>query len=162
MDTLKVLVTNLELTARSGTELYARDLALELLRRGHRPVVYAPIVGGTTVDELRRATFPVVDRLESIGFTPDVIHGHHAHQTMAALLHFETTPALFVCHDYTAWHDDPPRFPRNVDLRAANLRMQQELEQLCAASSARSSTGYRPLIPSVVRRLRRRFRPGQD
>src|SRR5262245_2713740 len=82
------------------------------MRRGHRPVVWSPIVGGTIADELRRATIPVVDRLDLIGFTPDVIHGHHAHQTMAALLHFEHTPAVFVCHDYAAWHDDPPAFPR--------------------------------------------------
>ncbi|HVP28109.1 MAG TPA: glycosyltransferase [Myxococcota bacterium] len=112
MDGLKVLVTNLKLTSRSGTELYARDLGLALLRRGHRPVVYAPMAEGSVVDELRRATVPVVERLGQVGFAPDVIHGHHAHQTMAALLHFERAPGIFLCHDARAWHDEPPHHPR--------------------------------------------------
>ena len=103
---------NLKLTARSGTEMYVRDLGLELRRRGHTPMVYTPVASGAIVDELRRATIPVVDRLERIGLKPDVIHGHHAHQVMAALLHFDHTLAIFVCHDYTAWHDEPPLFPR--------------------------------------------------
>jgi hypothetical protein len=109
---MNILITNLKLTARSGTETYVRDLGLELLRRGHRPIVYSPIASGAIVEELRRATIPVVDRLERVGVTPDVIHGHHAHQTLAALLHFDRTPAVFVCHDYAAWHDEPPVFPR--------------------------------------------------
>jgi hypothetical protein len=111
-DALKILITNLKLTARSGTEMYVRDLGLELRRRGHTPIVYTPIASGTIVDELRRATIPVVDQLDRIGVEPDVIHGHHAHQVMAALLHFDQTPAIFVCHDYAAWHDEPPLFPR--------------------------------------------------
>ena len=109
---LTILITNLKLTARSGTEMYVRDLSLELRRRGHTPMVYTPIASGAIVDELRRATVPVVDRLERIGLRPDVIHGHHAHQVMAALLHFDQTPAIFFCHDYAAWHDEPPLFPR--------------------------------------------------
>ena len=112
MTGLTVLITNLKLTAQSGTEMYVRDLALELRKRGHRPVVYTPVGSGLIVDELRRATVPVVERLEQIGVVPDVIHGHHAHQTMAALLHFGSTPGIFVCHDYVAWHDEPPLFPR--------------------------------------------------
>ena len=109
---LRILITNLKLTARSGTEMYVRDLALQLLRRGHTPIVYAPMATGAIVDELRQATIPVVERLEHIGVTPDIIHGHHAHQVMAALLHFDRTPAIFFCHDYRAWHDEPPLFPR--------------------------------------------------
>ena len=32
---LRVLITNIILASRTGTELYVRDLAVELLRRGH-------------------------------------------------------------------------------------------------------------------------------
>jgi Glycosyltransferase Family 4 len=112
MESFTILITSLKLTSRSGTETYVRDLALELLRRRHRPIVYAPIATGAIAHELQRATVPVVERLDQVGVTPDIIHGHHAHQVMAALLRFERTPAIFVCHDYTAWHDEPPIFPR--------------------------------------------------
>jgi hypothetical protein len=112
MHKLTILITNLKLTSRSGTELYVRDLGLELLRRGHRPIVYAPVAGGSILTELEKATIPVVQRLEQVGVAPDLIHGHHAHQLMAALLHFDRAPGIFFCHDYTAWHDEPPVFPR--------------------------------------------------
>ena len=112
MTPLAVLITNLKLTARSGTEIYVRDLALELRRRGHSVAVYAPIAGGGIADELCSASIPVVSRLDDVGFRPDVIHGHHTHQTLAALLHFADAPAVFLCHDARAWHDEPPRHPR--------------------------------------------------
>jgi glycosyl transferase family 4 len=108
---LRVLITNVSLWYRSGTELYTRDLAIGLARRGHSPVVYSTQLG-TVADELRRATVPVVDDLAAIGVTPDVIHAHHTLETMAAGLRFPATPALFVCHDAKAWHDTPPPLPQ--------------------------------------------------
>jgi glycosyltransferase involved in cell wall biosynthesis len=111
MSKLRVLLTNLSLCARSGTELYTRDVAAELLRRGHQPAVYSPLCG-VVADEIRAAGVPVVDDLSQLEWSPDVIHGHHHPETMTALLAFPTAPALFVCHDREAWHDHPPRFPR--------------------------------------------------
>jgi len=111
MSGLNVLITNLKYSSRSGTETYVRDLGLVLLRQGHHPVIFTP-VAGAIAEELRQATIPVVERLEQVEFTPDIIHGHHSHQVVSALLHFTNTPAIFVCHDAVAWHDDPPLFPR--------------------------------------------------
>lgn len=108
---LKVLITNYSLAARGGTELYVRDLAAGLLRRGHRPVVYSPELGAVA-EEIREATVPVVDDLAAVSFTPDVIHGHHLHETMTALLRFPGVPALYVCHDWYSRLDAPPKFPR--------------------------------------------------
>ena len=110
MAPLRVLVTNLSLSARSGTETYARDLARELLRRGHAPAVYTPLPG-VVADELRADGARVVDTLADQP-APDVIHGHHHVETMSAVLRFPGVPAVFVCHDRTAWHDRPPRHPR--------------------------------------------------
>lgn len=110
MDRLRVLITNIYLQGRTGTELYVRDLALQLLDLGHAPVVYAPRLG-EVAEEIRRATIPVVDDLDRIEAAPDVIHGHHSVQTMTALLRFPDAPAIFVCHDNLGWHDRPPRFP---------------------------------------------------
>lgn len=106
-----MLITNLSLSARSGTELYARDLALELLRRGHLPSVYSPLLGAVA-DELRADGVRVTDHLAEEHEQPHVIHGHHHIELMTALFRFPAIPAVFVCHDRTAWHDRPPIHPR--------------------------------------------------
>ena len=108
---LRVLITNHALAARAGTELYVRDLAVELLRRGHTPIAYSTRLGEVE-DELRRATIPVVDDLASLAVVPDIIHGHHHVETMTALLHFGGVPAVYFCHGWLAWEEAPPHFPR--------------------------------------------------
>jgi len=111
MNGLKVLITNITLATRTGTEIYVRDLALGLLRRGHKPIVYSTDLG-EIASELRAKTVPVVDDLAQVTATPDVIHGHHHPETLAALLRFPTVPGVLFCHDWTAWHDVPVVFPR--------------------------------------------------
>jgi hypothetical protein len=108
---LRVLLTNGALAIRAGTELWVRDVALALQARGHRPIVYSPILG-ELADELRRATIPVVDDLDALGAAPNVIHGHHHLETMTALLRFPHVPAISVCHGWLPWQEAPPRFPR--------------------------------------------------
>jgi hypothetical protein len=111
MPPLTVLIANATLATLTGTETYVRDLALGLLRKGHHPIVYAPDLG-PIAQELRRATIPVVDNLNSIATTPDVIHGNHNTEVMTALLHFENVPAVFYCHSWTDWISSPPSHPR--------------------------------------------------
>lgn len=111
MNSLTVLLTNLRLADRAGTELYVRDLAYGLLAKGHRPVVYSPRLG-KLAREIRDETIPVVDDLNQLSATPDIIHGHHANETLTALLHFPNVPAVFFCHDWYFAEDFPPQFPR--------------------------------------------------
>ena len=54
---LQVLITNIELWPPSGTVLYVRDLALELQRQGHTPVVFSS-TAGSVAEELRAAGRP--------------------------------------------------------------------------------------------------------
>jgi hypothetical protein len=108
---LRVLLTNARLTHRGGTQVYVRDVALELLARGHTPIAYSTRLG-EVASEMRLATIPVVDDLDDVGVTPDVIHGHHSLETMTALLHFPNVPAVYFCHDWYGALDIPPRFPR--------------------------------------------------
>jgi hypothetical protein len=108
---MRVLITNITLAGRTGTEINVRDVARGLQARGHTPIVYAPALGEIAT-ELRARTIPVVDDLRAIGEPPDVIHGHHHPETMAACLRFPGVPAIFFSHDFTAWHDAAPRFPR--------------------------------------------------
>jgi Glycosyltransferase Family 4 len=106
---LRILITNAWLSGRSGSELYAWDLATALLERGHTPIVYSPMLGPLAA-ELRAATIPVVDDLSNVTTVPDLIHGHHNHEIMTALLQFPGVPAVRVCH---GWRDERPQlFPR--------------------------------------------------
>ena len=111
MGGLRVLIVNDGLDRRAGTEVYARDLALGLLRRGHTPIVFSTVLG-EVARELRAATVPVIDDLGSLGADPDVIHGNHHIEAMMALLHFPKTPAVHFCHGWMPWLDEPPHFPR--------------------------------------------------
>ncbi len=108
---LKILITSFKCDTRTGVEVYVRDLALELQRRGHTPILYSPQLG-ELARELRRMTIPVVDDLNHIASPPDIIHGHHHFETMTALLHFPGVPAIYFCHDWYNWLDSPPPFPR--------------------------------------------------
>jgi hypothetical protein len=108
---LRVLITNRTLASRTGTELYVRDLAAALLERGHTPVVYSPLLG-EVAREIRATTVPVTSDLATIAEPPDVIHGHHGPEMLAALLAFPGVPAVGVCHSWVGWPDVPLRFPR--------------------------------------------------
>lgn len=110
MNKLRILITNNTLDARAGTELYVYDLALALLARGHQPIAYSSKLG-TVARELRAAGVPVIDQLDSLSFTPDVIHGHHHLDSMTAMLHFPRTPTVYFCHSWKSWEEMPVRFP---------------------------------------------------
>jgi Glycosyltransferase Family 4 len=110
MRSTSILFTNSALASRGGTETYLRDVALALLRRGHRPIAFS-LVLGRTADELRRATVPVVDDLSRLGSPPDVIHGHHHLETLIAALTFPDTPIVHFCHGWVPWEELPLRHP---------------------------------------------------
>jgi hypothetical protein len=112
----------------TGTEVVVRDLALELLRQGHTPVVYAPKLG-PIASEVRTAGVAVLDDLRDLAEVPDVIHGHHHYPVMQALLRFPTTPALYVSHDATSRFDEPPIFPRILRYVAVDERCRKRVEQ---------------------------------
>ena len=109
---LTVLITNIAFAFRSGTEIVVDQIARGLHRRGHRPIVFAPYVGGGLTDGLRLRGIAVVDRLKDVGCTPDIIHGQHNVTTVMALAAFPRTPALFSCHDFDAPKDRAPLLPR--------------------------------------------------
>jgi hypothetical protein len=110
MRPLRILLTNNTLAPRGGTEMYVRDLALALLKRGHFPVAYSPVLG-LVADELRDLTIPVIDDLAQMARAPDLIHGHHHHEIMTALMHYPETPAIAVCHGWVPWPEMPVAHP---------------------------------------------------
>src|SRR5258708_23860059 len=98
MSGLRVLITNNTLAVRAGTELYVRDTAMELLKRGHSPIAYSTILG-EVARELQAAKIPVVDDLNDLAVVPDLIHGQQHMELMTALLHFPRVPAIQFIHN---------------------------------------------------------------
>jgi hypothetical protein len=107
---LTVLITNITLSGRTGTEIVTRDLALGLRRRGHRPIVYTLFANGPIARELQNASIPVVTEIEKLAAPIDIIHGHHTPTSATAICKYPETPAIFVAHDFVAWHDVAPDF----------------------------------------------------
>lgn len=125
---MQILITNRALVGRSGTEVFVRDLASGLKEQGQSPLVYSPMLG-PMAEEIRGQGVAVYSDLREIDRAPDVIHGHHHAQTLAGLLHFPNTPAVFVCHDAVAWHDDPLIFPRVLRYVAVDHRCKGRLDK---------------------------------
>lgn len=111
MSGLKILITNNTLAGRGGSELYVRDTALELLRRGHTPLAYSSDLGEVAL-ELRAAGITVVDDLNALAETPDLIQGQQHMELMTALLHFPDVPAVQFIHNSKSWYEKPVQFPR--------------------------------------------------
>lgn len=107
---LRVLITNVTLSPRSGTVLYVRDLAFELQRRGHTPMVFSS-TAGDVAQEISAAGILVSSRLSRLP-EPDVIHGHHYAPTLLAVRRFRSAPAIHVCHDHRIRQDRTPIHPR--------------------------------------------------
>jgi glycosyltransferase involved in cell wall biosynthesis len=108
---LTILLTNLWLTNLSGTVVVARDIAVGLVRRGHRPVVYSPELGAGA-EEIAARGVSVIDDLRKLGEPPDIIHAHHSIPCGEALIRFPNVPAIYVCHDFTYWGEVPVPFPQ--------------------------------------------------
>ena len=105
---LRVLLTNICLDGRTGTEIVTRNIALELKRQGHMPEVFT-LEDGPIAEELRLASIPATTDINQLRGPVDVIHGHHNPTTAIAAARFPDVPAIFVCHDFLAWHDAPPK-----------------------------------------------------
>lgn len=104
---LRILIANIILTGRTGTEIVVRDLALGFQALGHRPMIYTSRCG-EIAQEIAAQGIPVVDNLEQLPEPPDIVHGNHYVETAQALSHFPTVQGIFVCHDRTGWHGAPP------------------------------------------------------
>jgi hypothetical protein len=151
---LRVLITNRTLATRTGTELYVRDLAFALADRGHTPIVYTP-QPGEIASEIRARTIAVTDDLFTVAGTPDIIHGHHGLETLAALLAFPGVPAIAVCHSWIGWSDAPVPFPRVLrylavdDTCADRLRFEHGIadERIRVVLNSVDLTRFQPRSP---------------
>ena len=135
---LRVLITNIRLDGRSGTEIVTRNLAFGLQAAGHLPMVYSPHLG-SIAEALRSHGIPVLSRIDQIKTDPDIIHGHHVIQTGVAATRFPHVPGIFVCHDFTAWHDEPPKLDNLLHFVAVGDATRDRLTVECGIDASRLS-----------------------
>lgn len=150
---LKILLTNITLSGRTGTEIVTRDIALGLRRRGHRPVVLTQDDSGPIAEELRSASIPVTTDISQIAGRFDLIHGHHTPTMATAASRYPSTPAVFLAHDFGSWFDAVPRF--------------SSIRRVCAVDTtvAQRFSAYQGLDPETIAILynavdMQRFKPG--
>jgi len=110
-DRLTILITNIWLSNLAGSEVVVRDIALGLLRRGHRPIVYSPTLGEIAKEVADRGV-AVIDDLRALGEPPDIIHANHSIPCGEALIRFPEVPAINVCQAFRVWMEAPVHFPQ--------------------------------------------------
>jgi hypothetical protein len=108
---MRILFTNHRLADYTGTELFIRELASTLQTRGHQVGVFST-VPGKVAEELRGAGVETVTDLSQLSFSPQLIHGQHHLETIAALTAHPDIPAIYFCHSSSAWQEIPPMHPR--------------------------------------------------
>jgi len=128
MASLRILIANVTLAGRTGTETALRDLALGLKRTGHQPIVYSPELG-EIADEIRSSGISVFSQLQDLAEEPDIVHGNHHVQTVEALLRFRNARGLFVCHDRRAHMSAPPRLGRILRYVAVDYNCLERLTE---------------------------------
>jgi hypothetical protein len=136
---LRVLITNSFIRNWTGSELYIRDVATELIKRGHIPIVYSPRIG-KLAEDFRSRSIPVVDDLDSIGAVPDLIHGQHHLETMTAIMHFPDTPVVFFCHGWQPWEETPPYHPRIIQYVVVSDALHDRLIYECGIPAKKITT----------------------
>ncbi len=123
---LTIVMTNIVMAERTGTEVATYELSLELHKRGHRVFVYSPTLGRLASDLSNRGV-PVVDDISQINIIPDVIHGNHNVALATAMIRFRESPAIFVCHDAASPFDKPFLSPRITKYVAVDYACRERL-----------------------------------
>src|ERR1700704_7076978 len=108
---MRILMTLRELIHRGGSEIFTVEVATELSKRGHEVAVFSPRVGDLAKIMYASGVW-VKSRLAEIPWVPDVIHGQHHLQAIAALSYFLDVPAIYYCHGVTPWVEQVPSHPR--------------------------------------------------
>jgi hypothetical protein len=116
---VRVLITNIILGGRTGTEIATIDLAQGLAHRGHQVAVYSPFTG-PSASVLVSQGIAVTHQIDNLPWKPDIIHGHHNIALVPVLARYLDVPALFVMHDATQELNCPPSTPQIVRLFAVD------------------------------------------
>jgi hypothetical protein len=122
---VRVLITNVSLEVRGGTESFVRALARGLQRKGHSVIAFS---SDPTQQErlLESDVVPVATDLERLPFRPDIIHAQHHLDVMTTLASLPGVPALYLCHG-AVWREAVPKHPRIYRYGAVSRTLAQRI-----------------------------------
>jgi hypothetical protein len=108
---MRVLLTQREMIIRSGSELFTIEVAKELSERGHEVAIFCPRIGDLA-GLVYSSGVRVKSRLMDLPWRPDVVHGQHHLQAMAAMAYYDDAPGVYFCHGIKPWVERVPLHPR--------------------------------------------------
>lgn len=129
-------MTNHRLRHRGGSELFVAEIAGEFHRRGHQVCVFSTVTGEIS-GLLERAGISVVTSPADCPFRPDLIHGQHHLEAMAALGLWPEVPAVYFIHGAVPWEEHPPAHPRFRRYFATSPRFTKWVSRECGVSEDR-------------------------
>ncbi len=150
---MNILITNCTLDSRSGTTIVVKDLSYYLKMIGHTVAVYSPQCGALAA-EIRAMGIEVVESLDRLQLQPDIIHGHHIIPLFDALHHWPSIPAIYVCHDFTAWHDEPIYHPNIIKYIGVGRLTQSRIHQALNISSDQIFLIHNSFNESLFKQIR--------
>lgn len=104
---MKILITNVWLSQRGGTEMYVRWLSTTLHRMGHEVTCFTPVQGEVS-EEIARFGVRVTSDVDAIRVEHfDVIHAHHRTPSAVVRQAFPDTPMIFVAHGTEPAEEQP-------------------------------------------------------
>ncbi len=149
----RILLANITLEGRTGTETHLRDHALEFLRRGEAVMVYAPRLGPLAA-EITAAGGEVHTDLAAFSAPPDIVQGNQHAPMLRALLHFRDAPGVLCCHDATYHNARPMAFPRILRHVAVDWNCRERVVRTLGLDPATVA-----IVPNSVDLARFRARP---
>jgi hypothetical protein len=81
-----------------------------LRKRGHEVAIFTANLGALGYS-LQRDGFDVVDTAASVPWVPDIIQANHTYPLVEAFACFPDVPVLCICHDASAWYNEPVALP---------------------------------------------------
>ena len=140
----RILLANVCLDGRSGTETHLCDHAIEFLRRGHHVMVYSPRLGAIA-QAMSAAGAEVQADLTKFSAPPEVVQGNHHQQTIQALLRFPDAPGVLMCHDATHVNARLAVFPRILRYIAVDWNCRERVMRETGLPAADI-----PVVPNTV------------
>ena len=125
---MNILITNFLLSGTTGTEMYVKELAIELEKRGHSVEVFCLFLGETAADLIKR-NINVTDDLALLKLQPDIIHAHHNVPAIRAIFFFKKTPVIYFVHNRTSIIDYPFLHRNIIKYVAVDPNNQQEKQR---------------------------------
>ncbi len=105
---MNILITVQKFSTLSGSEIFTRDLAINLSKKGNNVFIYSPIIGDLSYS-LKKYNIEITDNLDNFKKVKiDIIHSQHNITAIMARSYFPNTPMVFMSHGFIPEIEQPP------------------------------------------------------